>query len=133
LPRRSGRHTSRFFLRDRDGKFSDAFDHVLAGAGVQVLRFPPRSSKANAFVERWVGSVRGECADRMLILDERHLRAVLDIYTDHYNRHRPHQSLHQRPPRAAEVDQPAPVIAPGNRIRRTQPLGGLINEYRQAA
>ena len=59
----------RFFLRDRDGKFSDAFDTVLAGAGVQVLLSPPRSPKANAFAERWVGTVRHECTDRILIIN----------------------------------------------------------------
>ncbi|GAA1927273.1 hypothetical protein GCM10009753_71080 [Streptantibioticus ferralitis] len=123
----------RFFLRDRDGKFSDAFDAVLVGAGVQVLLTPPRSPKANAFAERWVGTVRRECADRLLILNERHLQTVLNTYTDHYNRHRPHQSLHQRPPRAVGTAETARVIPPGNRIRRTQVLGGLINEYQSAA
>ncbi|GGN96110.1 hypothetical protein GCM10011579_097180 [Streptomyces albiflavescens] len=123
----------RFFLRDRDGKFSGAFDAVLADAGVQVLLSPPRSPKANAFAERWVGTVRRECTDRILIMNERHLRAVLNTYTDHYNRHRPHQSLHQRPPQAAETGQTAPVTPFGGRVRRTQLLGGLINEYQQAA
>ncbi|MGW9031592.1 integrase core domain-containing protein [Streptomyces sp. NPDC055722] len=88
----------RFFLRDRDGKFSDAFDAfdaVLADAGVQVLLSPPRSPKANAFAERWVGTGRRECTDRLLIMNERHLRAVLNTYAVHYHRHRPHQSLHQ--------------------------------------
>ncbi|MDX6328679.1 MAG: putative transposase [Streptomycetaceae bacterium] len=123
----------RFLPRDRDGKFSDALDHVLAGAGVQVLLSPSRSPRASAFAERWVGSVRRECTDRMLILNERHLWAVLDTCTDHDNRHRPHQSLHQRSPQAAEADRPAPVTALDNRIRRPRLLGGLINEYRQAA
>jgi transposase InsO family protein len=77
-----------FFLRDRDDKFSEAFDTVLAGAGVQVLLSPPRSPKANAFAERWVGTVRREGTDRLLIMNERHLRTVLDTYTDQYNRHR---------------------------------------------
>lgn len=123
----------RFFLRDRDGKFSEAFDAVLAGAGVQVLLSPPRSPKANAFAERWVASVRRECTDRTLIINEQHLRTVLDAYTDHYNRHRPHQSLHQQPPRAVEAGQPAPAILLSDHIRHTQLLGGLINEYQRAA
>ncbi|MGW9032896.1 integrase core domain-containing protein, partial [Streptomyces sp. NPDC055722] len=126
----------RFFLRDRDGKFSDAFDAfdaVLADAGVQVLLPPPRSPKTNALAERWVGTVRRECTDRLLIMNERHLRAVLNTYTDHYNRHRLHQSLHQRPPHTAETEKTAPVIPIGGRVRRTQLLGGLINEYQQAA
>ncbi|MGW7003400.1 integrase core domain-containing protein [Streptomyces sp. NPDC054933] len=84
----------RFFLRDRDGNFSDAFDAVLTGAGMQVLLSPPRSPQANAVPERRVGTVRRECTDRNLILNERHRYAVLATYTDHHNRHRPHQSLH---------------------------------------
>ena len=123
----------RFFLRDRDGKFSDAFDAVLTGAGVQVLLTPPRQPKANAFAERWVGTVRRECTDRILILNEQHLRTVLDAYTDHYNRHRPHQSLHQRPPQALETGQPDPATPLPDHISRTRLLGGLINEYQRAA
>ncbi|WP_326710101.1 integrase core domain-containing protein [Streptomyces sp. NBC_01474] len=123
----------RFFLRDRDGKFSDNFDAVLAGAGVEVLLSPPRSPKANAFAERWAGTVRRECTDRLLIFNERHLRTVLDTYTDHYNWHRPHQSLQQRAPQAVEAGEQTPAIAPDSRIRRTQLLGGLVNEYKQAA
>ncbi|MFD0503637.1 integrase core domain-containing protein [Streptomyces chiangmaiensis] len=123
----------RFFLRDRDGKFSDAFDAVLASAGVQVLLSPPRSPKANAFAERWVGTVRRECTDRILVLNERHLHVVLDTYTDHYNRHRPHQSLHQRPPQTVETGQSDVATFPGSHIQRTQLLGGLIDEYQQAA
>ncbi|MFJ7949678.1 integrase core domain-containing protein [Streptomyces sp. NPDC096354] len=69
----------------------------------------------------------------LLITNERHLRAVLEIYTDHYNRHRPHQSLRQRPPQAVETGQTAPVIPLWGRIRRSQLLGGLINEYQRAA
>jgi hypothetical protein len=119
-----------FFLRDRDGKFADA---VLAGAGVQVLLSPPRSPKANAFAERWVGAARRECTGRTLIMNERHLHVVLDAYTDHYHRHRPHQSLHQRPPHAVESGRRAPAIPWGGRVRRSRLLGGLINEYQQAA
>ncbi|MGW9033172.1 integrase core domain-containing protein, partial [Streptomyces sp. NPDC055722] len=74
-----------------------------------------------------------ECTDRLLIMNERHLRAVLNTYTDHYNRHRPHQSLHQPPPQAAETEKTVPVTPFGGRVRRTQLLGGLINEYQQAA
>jgi hypothetical protein len=104
----------RFFRRDRDGKFCDALDAVLAGAGVRVLLSRPRSPKANAFAERWAGTVRREGTDRLLILNERRLRAVLDTCTDRCNRHRPHPSLHQRPPRTVETGQTTSVV----------PLGG---------
>ncbi|MGE7436679.1 integrase core domain-containing protein [Kitasatospora sp. NPDC001175] len=106
---------------------------MLAGAGVQVLLSPPRSPKANAFAERWVGTVHRECTDRILIMNEQHLRTVLDAYVDHYNRHRPHQSLRQQPPHAVEAAQTATVIPLSGPIRRTQLLGGLINEYQRAA
>jgi transposase InsO family protein len=106
---------------------------VLADTGAQVLLSPPRSPKANAFAERWVGTVRRECTDRLLIMNERHLRTVLNTYTDHYKRHRPHQSLHQRSPQASETRQTAPVIPFRGRVRLTQLLGGLINECQQAA
>lgn len=96
----------RRFLHDRDGKFSDAFDAVLTDAAVQILLSPPRSPEANTFTERRVGTVRREYTDRMLTMNERHPHAVLDRYTEHDNRHRPHQSLHQRPPEAAESNQP---------------------------
>ncbi|MGW6009150.1 helix-turn-helix domain-containing protein [Streptomyces sp. NPDC055210] len=123
----------RFFLCDRDGKFSDAFDTVLAGAGVQVLLTPPRSPKAKAFAERWAGTVRRECTDRLLIMNERHLPAALDTHTRHDNPHRPHQSLDQHPPQSVEAGRPAPAIPFANRVRRTQLLSGLINGYQQAA
>ncbi|WP_236670400.1 transposase [Streptomyces antimycoticus] len=80
-----------------------------------------------------MGSVRRECTDRMLILNERHLRTVLDTYADHYNRHRPHQSLQQRPPQAVEAGELVPVIPLAGRIRHTQHLGCLVNEYQQSA
>ena len=88
----------RFLIRDRAGQFTEAFDAVLAGAGIEVVRIPPRSPRANAYAERWVCTVRAEVTDRMLITGPRHLRAVLDEYAAHYNQHRPHRALNLRPP-----------------------------------
>jgi putative transposase len=119
----------RFLLRDRDTKFTTAFDTVFTAAGIQVIRTPPQAPRATAFAERWVGTVRRECTDRILIAGERHLAVVLGQYTARYNRHRPHRSLGQRPPEprsgvtASAADKP----------RRRPILGGLINEYSQAA
>ena len=86
-------HLGRFrlLLRDRDTKFTAAFDAVFAAEGIKVLRTPVRAPRANAYAERWVGTVRRELLDRMLIFGRRQLVLVLAEYVDHYNGHRPHR------------------------------------------
>ncbi|MCW2917693.1 MAG: Integrase catalytic region, partial [Actinomycetia bacterium] len=79
-------------------KFTSAFDAVFAAAGITVLRTPPQTPKANAFAERWILSARRERTNRLLIFSQRHLETVLKIYIGHFNGHRPHRSLAQRPP-----------------------------------
>jgi putative transposase len=120
----------RFLVRDRDTKFVGSFDAVFAAANIEVLRSPPRAPKANAYAERWVSTIRRECLDRMLIFNERQLVHMLAEYERHYNTHRPHRALDQLSPIAADVDR-RPRTA--DAVRRRQVLGGLINEYQEAA
>ena len=120
----------RFLVRDRDTKFMASFDAVFADAGIAVLRSPPRAPKANAYAERWVSTVRREFLDRMLIFHERQLTHVLSEYERHYNTHRPHRALEQLPPTGHVGIGRADVSGD---VRRTEILGGLINEYRHAA
>jgi transposase InsO family protein len=119
----------RFLVRDRAGQFTSAFDAVLVGAGIEVVKIPPRSPRANAYAERFVLTARKEVTDRMLIFGERHLRTILAQYETHYNGRRPHRSRQLCPPRpdhsVADLSR--------KRIQRRPVLGGLINEYERAA
>jgi transposase InsO family protein len=94
-----GEHANRFrfLVRDRAGQFTEAFDTVLVGAGIEVVKIPPRSPRANAYSERWVRTARAEVTDRMLIAGPRHLRRVLEEYVAHFNRYRPHRARNLRP------------------------------------
>jgi putative transposase len=120
----------KFLIRDRDAKFTAAFGAVIAAAGVRIVRAPVQAPRANAIAERWVGSARSECLDRMVVTGERHLRLVLDEYVHHYNVRRPHRALHQGPP-AGRPHQPA--LGANVRVLRRDRLGGLIHEYSQVA
>jgi putative transposase len=119
----------RFLVRDRAGQFTASFDAVLADAGIEAVKIPPRSPRANAYAERFVLTARTEVTDRMLIFGERHLRSVLAGYARHYNGRRPHRSRALRPPRP---DHPTADLSQ-KRIKRRPVLGGLLNEYERAA
>ena len=119
----------RFLVRDRAGQFTEAFDAARADAGIEAVKIPPRSPRANAYAERFVLTARTEVTDRMLIFGERHLRTVLAGYETHYNGRRPHRSRQLRPPRpdhrVADLSR--------ERIQRRPVLGGLISEYERVA
>jgi putative transposase len=122
----------RFLLRDRDAKFCRSFDDVFRWADAEVLLTPVQAPKANAYAERWVGTVRAECLDWLLIVGRGHLEEALRVYVQHYNRHRPHRTLGLEPP-----DPSAALTAVGEdlhgRVHRRDLLGGLLREYRRAA
>jgi putative transposase len=119
----------RFLIRDRDSKFTAAFDAVFTGAEIRIIRSPVRAPRANAIAERFIGTLRRECLDHLLITGPGHLTAVLREYVEHYNGHRPHRALHQQPPAGGTAPRPEATIRPLRRDR----LGGLIHEYVQVA
>jgi len=123
----------KFLIRDRDTKFTASFDAVFAAEGTRIIKTPVRAPRANAICERVVGTIRRECLDRTLILGRRHLASVLAEYVEHYNAHRPHRSLRQRPPAAPDVTPPAIGDVDLARLRRADRLGGLIHEYRMVS
>ena len=120
----------RFLIRDRDAKFTAAFDAIFTAIDVRIIRTPVRSPRANAIAERFVGSIRRELLDRMLIVNQRHAAAVLREYEHHYNGHRPHRSLGQAAPLRPLPDRTRTEI---NNVRRHDRLGGLLHEYQQVA
>jgi putative transposase len=128
LEDRAGR--CRFLVRDRDAKVSAAFDAVVVAEAIQVLPTPVPTPRANAYAERWVGTVRRAVLDRMLIVGGRQLWSVLAEDLDHDNGHRPHRALGQTPPLGS--GEPAAFV-PAGRIVRQDRVGGLIHEYAQVA
>jgi transposase len=124
----------RFLIHDRDAKFTRAFDELLGSADIRAVRTPYQTPKANAVVERFIGSARRECLDHLLILGQRHLLRVLAVYVSHYNAHRPHRALGLRAPDSAEIPPPnmRPDVALAT-LKRRDLLGGLLHEYRAAA
>src|ERR1700747_2040143 len=97
-----------FLIGDRARQFGASFDAVLAGAGIEAVKIPPRSPRANAYAERWVRTAQAEVTDRLLITGPRHLRAVLEEYIAHYTQHRPHRARNLRPPDCDDITT-APV------------------------
>lgn len=126
------RMPARFLIRDNDAKFAGAFDEVFRSEGIEVIRTPVEAPKANAIAERFVGTMRRECLDWLLIANRRHLERVLRVFIDHYNGHRPHRALDLAAPDSANVvplpSRPTKLTGVDGRDR----LGGLIHEYRAA-
>jgi transposase InsO family protein len=128
LGNRAAQFTS--LIRDRDSKFTDTFDTVFTSEAIRILRTPVRAPRANSIAERWIGTLRRKLLDRMLIVNHRHLEAVLAEYVAHFNQHRPHRALHQAAPLRP---LPPPASPPSLRLQCRDRLGGLIHEYAQVA
>ena len=124
----------KFLVRDRGPNFTASFDAVFQATGARILRTAVQAPRMNAICERLVGTLRRELLDRMLILGEAHLRAVLTGYQAHYNTARPHQGIAQRVPDDERETHPATVTdVDARQVRRKPVLNGLINEYVRAA
>ncbi len=113
----------RFLIRDNDKKFAEAFDTVFRSEGIDVIPIPVRAPNANAFMERWIRSARGECLDKLLIINQTHLRHVMRDYVAFFNTARPHQGLEQQLPVSQASGQGH------GPVRCRTVLGGIIHDY----
>ena len=132
------RHTDRLadagaLVRDRGSQFIDAFDEIFRTEGMKILKTPVRTPVANAFAERWIGTLRRELLDRTIIWNQRQVERLVVDYIDHYNTHRPHRSLDQRSPQQTIPDEATRDAPQPLRVVRTSRCDGLINEYQHAA
>jgi putative transposase len=124
----------RFLIHDRDAKFPRAFDALLASENIRVIRTPAQAPNANTHMERWVGTIRRECLDRLLIVGRRHLEHVLHVYVKHDNGARPHRARDLKPPDSRTRSRIATISTPHSpQVDRRDLLGGLIHEYELAA
>jgi putative transposase len=120
----------RFLIHDNDRKYGTTFDHVAIGAGIEVLHTPRAAPRANAYCERFLGSLRRECLDCLFILGERHLRRCVQEYVHYFNTARPHQGIAQ----AIPMPPPRPVPdRPGDEIISRPVLYGLHHDYQRRA
>ena len=117
----------RFLIRDRDGKFTEAFDTVFRSEGMKIIRTPRRAPDANSHAERYVRTVRSECLDKIIIVNQAHLRSVLTEYIQFYNERRPHQGISQQSPIIR-----LPEERKGS-VQKRPILGGIINDYYRMA
>jgi putative transposase len=124
-------HIPKYLIRDNDSTFGPCFAHVAATSGIKILKTPYHAPRANAICERFLGSVRRECLDHMLILHEKQLHRVLRADVAYFNGARPHQGIHQQ-----VLEGEVPSVAPGqsgNCMIAVPVLGGLHHEYRRVA
>ena len=123
---------ARALVRDRGSQFIDTFDEIFRTEGFKILKTPTRAPVADAFAKRWIATLRRELLDRTVIWNRRQLEGLVTDFINHYNTHRPHRSLNQRPPLADEQD-PTRTPPPPIQVIRSTRCNGLINEYQNAA
>jgi len=123
--------TPKYLIRDNDNKFGPCFARVAATSGIEILKTPHQAPRANAICERFLGSVRRECLDHLLVLHEKQLHRVLRAYVEYFNEARPHQGIQQQVPQGKVTSVPRDKR--GNRIISVPVLGGLHHEYRRVA
>ena len=124
-------NSARALVRDRGSQFVATFDEIFRTEGLKILKTPVRTPVANAFAERWIGSIRRELLDRTIIWNHRQLERLVTGNVEHYNQHRPHRALQQRPPTPTSDTPPTPPATAT--ALRTARCDGLVNEYRNAA
>jgi putative transposase len=129
----NGQQSFRFVIRDRDQKFIDSFDDVFRSIAMEITRTPFRAPQANGVAERFVRTVRSECLDWLLILDQGHLERSLATFIAHYNVHRPHRALALHPPQPSREPPSPPSANDGICVQRRDRLGGVIHEYSVAS
>jgi len=118
----------RFLIRDRDGIYGDAFSKRVERMGIEEVPTAPRSPWQNPYCERVIGSIRRECLDHVIVLNERHLCRILSDYFDYYHNSRPHLSLDRNSPTPREVELPSQ-----GQVVSTAQVGGLHHRYSRAA
>jgi hypothetical protein len=124
---------TKFLLRDRDSRFTTAFDAVFSSETIRIVKSPPQAPHANAICERMIGTLRRELLDRVLVVNERHLTRILTIYLHHFNTARPHRTLGQLTPAQTETEPPPVINLADYRVRRRAILHGLTSEYQLTA
>jgi putative transposase len=125
--------TLKFLLRDRDSRFTTTFDAVFTTDNIRILTSPPGAPRTNAICERMIGTLRRELLDRVLVVNDRHLRHILTTYLHHFNTARPHRTLAHLAPAQAETQPPPLIKLTDHHVHRRPILGGLTNEYQLAA
>jgi transposase InsO family protein len=121
----------KYLIRDNDSKFGVAFARVATTSGIKILKTPYHAPRANAICERFLGSVRRECLDHLLILQEKQLHRVLRAYVQYFNQARPHQGIRQQIPE--RYGGPVPPHQDDDKILSLPVLGGLHHNYRRSA